>query len=289
MSIIAFWNDDKEQTGKTLTAVAVATKMAVERNMKILLITTSYRDATLKNCFWSDAIQNNFNILGKQRNNIALENGIDGLSKLLTSNKLEPSMITDYTKVVFKNRLEILSGYLTIDERLSEKENFENYKRVSECYPDLLRIANQYYDMVVVDVDNALSNEVKQEILRISNLKMVVLSQRMSSLNKYNEMKEQNKEIIGPAVIPVIGRYDRNSKYNQKNIVRYLKEKKNVGIVPYSTLFFEAAEEANVAEFFMKMGEIRDTNDGTYYFMAEMLNLIDMITNRLQELQMRMR
>ena len=53
MSIIAFWNDDKEQTGKTLTAVAVATKMAVERNMKILLITTSYRDATLKNCFWS--------------------------------------------------------------------------------------------------------------------------------------------------------------------------------------------------------------------------------------------
>ena len=30
MSIVTFWNNDREQSGKTLTAVAVATKMAIE-------------------------------------------------------------------------------------------------------------------------------------------------------------------------------------------------------------------------------------------------------------------
>ena len=53
MSIVAFWNEDKEQTGKTLTAVAVATRMAIERNFKILLISTADKDPTMGNCFFA--------------------------------------------------------------------------------------------------------------------------------------------------------------------------------------------------------------------------------------------
>ena len=41
MSIITFWNDSRDQAGKTLAAMAVATTMAIERNSKILLISTS--------------------------------------------------------------------------------------------------------------------------------------------------------------------------------------------------------------------------------------------------------
>ena len=52
MPIVTFWNDERDQTGKTLTAVAVATRMAIERNYKILLISTSFQDPTIKNCFW---------------------------------------------------------------------------------------------------------------------------------------------------------------------------------------------------------------------------------------------
>ena len=57
MAIVTFWNNDREQSGKTLTAVAVATKMAIERNYKILLISTSFQDATLRNCFWKNETQ----------------------------------------------------------------------------------------------------------------------------------------------------------------------------------------------------------------------------------------
>ena len=60
-------------------------------------------------------------------------------------------------------------------------------------------------------------------------------------------------------------------------------------IIPYSTLFFEAAEEANVTEMFLKLRNIKDTNDSNYFFMEEVLKLTNNIIDRVQELQKKMR
>ena len=40
MSVVTFWNNGKEQTGKTLAIVAITTYMAIEHNYKILVIST---------------------------------------------------------------------------------------------------------------------------------------------------------------------------------------------------------------------------------------------------------
>ena len=58
MSVITFWNKGKEQVGKTLSMVAIATYMAIEHNYKILMITTSYKDKTIDNCFWEKEAEN---------------------------------------------------------------------------------------------------------------------------------------------------------------------------------------------------------------------------------------
>ena len=222
MSIVTFWNDDREQTGKTLTSVAVATRMAIARNYKILLLSTSFQDPTLRNCFFGNEMQRTLKIFGGKSNNIAVENGIEGLSKLITSKKITPTVITDYTKVVFKGRLEILCGYVGTQDKTLE-ENFQDYKRLEECYIDLIRNANLYYDMVLVDLDKNLEPNVKSEILKISNLNVFVFTQRLESLNKYNALKESESEILGPKTISVIGRYDRRSKYNQKKYNKIFK------------------------------------------------------------------
>ncbi len=287
MSIVTFWNDSREQTGKTLTSVAVATKMAIERNFKILLISTAYKDPTMKNCFWISANKKK-NTLVPMNNNIAVENGFEGLSKLIKSNKIQPSIITDYTKVIFKGRLEVLSGYVgQIDK--NNDENLQDYRELSECYVELIKLANQYYDMVLVDIDNKLGEQVKKEILDISNVNVLVLSQRIVSLDNYNEMKNSNKELVGPKCIPVIAKYNKKTKYNKKNIMKYLEEKKDLNLVPFNTLFFEAAEEANVTELFLKLRDIKDTTDTNYFFMSEVLKLVNTIIKRIQDLQMRMR
>ena len=289
MAVVTFWNDDREQSGKTLSAVAVATMMAIERNFKILLLSTSCNDSTMKNCYWMDSTKKNTNkdLFGRASNNIAVENGIEGLSKLIKSNKIQPSIITDYTRVIFKGRLEVLNGYTGAENNTNPSEY--SFQKVSELYPELIKIANQYYDMVIVDLDKNLSKKIKDEILELTNVNVFVFTQRLSSLNRYNNLKTNDLNIKSLKCIPVIGKYDKDSKYNKKNIMRYLGIKKDINLMPYNRLFFEAAEEASVTELFLKQRNIKDTTDDTHMFINEVIKLDDNIVQRVQELQKRMR
>lgn len=286
MSIVTFWNDDREQSGKTLTSVAIATRMAIERNFKVLLISTSFQDPTMKNCFWGDEVPKNLKLFGGKMNNIAVENGIEGLIKLITANKITPSVITDYTKVVFKGRLEVLTGIRGIKGNGFET-NYADYKKIEKCYIELIRMANQYYDMVLVDLDKTMGREVKEEILRISNLNVIVLSQKMESLNRYKELRNKSREINSPKTLPVVGKYMNKSKYNIKNIMKYLDEKKEINVIPFNMLYFEAAEEAGVPDLFLRLKNVKEKTDENYIFMQEVLKLMDKIIKRLQELQMK--
>ena len=111
MSIVTFWNADREQSGVSISTVAVATKMAIERNLKVLIVSAAYNDSTIKNCFWKEnAVRKQ--IMADRSSSIAIENGVEGLSRLIASNKIEPENITDYTHVIFKDTLEVLDGYM---------------------------------------------------------------------------------------------------------------------------------------------------------------------------------
>jgi len=288
MSIITFWNDTREQSGKTLASVAVATRMAIERNSKILLISTSFGDSTIKDCFWGNADTKNISFLNTKTSNIAVENGMEGLIKLVTSNKLTPNIITDYTRVIFKERLEVMAGFASMRSATLD-ENLKEFRKIEEYYIDLIRTANQYYDIVIVDLDKMLSTEIREKILQLSNINVYVLSQKLESINRYNELRKANGEYIRNKCIPVIGRYDNRFKYNSKNIARYLGDKKEFHLIPLNLLFMEAAEEANVVDLFLKLKNVKDKTDENYIFMQCILNLTNDIVKKLQEMQMRMR
>ncbi len=288
MSIVTFWNDERDQTGKTLTSIAVATRMAIERNYRILLISTSFQDNTMKNCFWGDEAQKTLKLFGMKNNNIAVGNGIEGLVKLITANKLTPNVITDYTRVIFKERLEVINGYFGAKE-VTRKTNNMEYEKVQKCYPDLIRVASQYYDMVLVDLDKTIQEDVTNEILEMSNVNVYVLSQKKVSLDRYLEKKQSYTKVGNQKIIPVIGKYMNNTKYNLKNITKYLQEKKGLNVIPYNTLYFEASEEAGVPDLFLRLKNVKDTSDENYIFMQDVLELMDKIIKRIQELQMKMR
>ena len=288
MSIVTFWNDDREQSGKTLTSVAVATRMAIERNYKILLISTSFLDPTIKNCFWGNEVSRNLKLFGGKINNIAVENGIEGLSKLITANKLTPDVITDYTKVIFKGRLEVLNGFNGMKDA-DEMTNLKTYEKIAEGYVDLIRTANQYYYMVLVDLDKTIFAGIREKILEISNVNVMVFSQKKESLDRYIKYKENASSGELNKLVPVIGKYMNQSKYNLKNIMKYIGERKEINVVPFNMLYFEAAEEAMVTDLFLRLKNVKDTSDENYIFMQDVLNLTDKIIKRLQELQMKMR
>ena len=278
MSVVTFWNDKKEQTGKTLSAVAVATYMAIEHNYKILVITTGFNDKTLDNCFWKEKkAKKNFGIFGPNTN-VAMENGIEGLSKMVKSNKISPESITNYTRIIFKDTLEILQSF---------KGNRENYEEIKEHYVDVINLANRYYDLVFVDLDMELGNDVINTILENSNLIVASLSQRLTSIDSFIEKREEMPILKSKKTLILISRYDRNSKYTVKNISRYMGEKNKVSTIPYNTLFFEACEEAKVVDLFLSIRKISE-DDVNGMFLSEVKRTAENIIYRLQDLAMRM-
>ena len=278
MSIVTFWNDKKEQTGKTLSAVAVATYMAIEHNYKILVISTGFNDKTLDNCFWKEKKdKKNFGIFGPNTN-VAMENGIEGLSKMVKSNKISPESITNYTRIIFKDTLEILQSF---------KGNRENYEEIKDHYIDVINLANRYYDLVFVDLDMELGNDVINTILENSNLIVASLSQRLTSIDSFIEKREEMPILKSKKTLILISRYDRDSKYTVKNISRYMGEKNKVSTVPYNTLFFEACEEAKVVDLFLSIRKISE-DDVNGMFLSEVKRTAENIIYRLQDLAMRM-
>ena len=84
----------------------------------------------------------------------------------------------------------------------------------------------------------------------------------------------------------LIGRYDSYSKYNVKNITRYMKEKKQLLAIPYNTLYFEACSEGKVIDFFLKLKNI-DEADRNRFIANEAIRADEAIIYKLQELQMK--
>ena len=277
MAIVTFWGNNKEHVGKTLASVAVATHMAIEHNRKILLISTSFNDDTIKNCFFEENKRETKNIgLFGPNANVSMQSGIEGLDRIVRSNKVTADVITNYTKIVFNNRLEILLGY-------DGDKNY--YNQISESYLKIIELADAYYDFVFVDLATAMPIPLQDEIIKMSDLVVATLSQRLKAINNFLEIKKKNPLFNDPKVLLLIGRYDKFSKYTSKNITRYLGEKNQVLTLPYNTQYFEAAEEGKVADLFLKFRKIEDERNS--FFISEVNRLSENILYRLQILQQR--
>ena len=278
MSIVTFYNSSVEQTGKTMSIAAIATYMAIEHNYRILVVSTTNREDQLKRCFWEEKKKKkNLGIFGPNAA-LEVENGVEGLARVIRSNKISPDIITNYTKVVFKDRFEILLG---CEVPPSDGTVIEN------MYPSIIKAANQYYDLVFVDLDENVNEEARKTIIHDSDIIVINMSQRLKSINKFRELKEKNQLLASKKALILIGRYDRFSKYNAKNISRYLGEKNQVLTIPYNTLFFEATEEAGVPDLFLRFRKNLDPEDRNAFFIEEIKRASENIVYRLQDLQMK--
>lgn len=278
MAIVSFWSNGKEETAKTLSIAAIATNMAIEHNYKILLMSTNYNDDTLETCFWENEKINKSASPFAQKGP-ELDSGIEGLAKIIKSNRATPEIITNYTKIVFKDRLEVL---LSI-----QSPSYEEYSRLRSVYVDILQTANQYYDLIFVDVNKGLDNEFIRSILSTSDLIINNITQRKKIIDSFMEIRDKEKILKKKNNMILIGRYDRFSKYTAKNIARYMGEKRDIATIPYCTLFFEACNEGKVADFFLRFRTV-DDSDRNAVFIKEVNKATDIIDYKLQELQMKM-
>ena len=277
MAVVSFWSNGKEETGKSSSIIALATYLGVNHNYKVLVIDTKFNDYFYQDCFWKE--DKFIKMINSNSAKTDIGHGVPGLAKAVLSNKTSPEIVTNYTRIVFnENRLELLM------DTNSEPEEYEIHKTV---FKDIAKIASKYYDLVFIDIDNDLDEEIKDSLIENSNLIVACLPQKLRSINEYLQIKEEKEVFKQKQIIPLLGRYDKMSKYNTKNVARYMKEKRGVCAIPYNTLFMEACSEAKVADYFIKFRRINE-KDKNFLFISDVKDFAEKVVGRLRELQMRM-
>lgn len=277
MAIISFWSGDNKSNGQTLSMAAIATQMCVERNMRTLMVNAIFNDDTLERCFWN--IKQNNRSFAKILNpgKIDIASGAEGLVSAVASNKTSPEIISNYTKIIFKNRLDVLPGLKT--------KVYQDYEKSLMLYKDLLNAANKYYDLVFVDVSKTLKSETTKTILENSSVIVYTMSPNLKQIDDFINFKMQSPLYKKGNIIPLLNISDDSSKYNVKNVSRYIGEKKIIANVPYSTLLLENACEAGVSNMFLQLRLSHSSQDKNINFLNAVSDCGNKIIYKLQELQ----
>lgn len=255
MAIITFWNDGKVETNQSMTIAAIATTLAINYDYKILIVNTKNNDVSLERAFEP---KNNINSMFS-KGKMDLATGLSGVVKAIASNKTSPEIITNYTKIILRN-LELLT------EKNTDKEEFDRYKTYMK---DILKLANRYYDIVLVDLEGDVAEQEIKQILEMSAVKVATLVQNLNVIDDYIEQKERNLILQDKNWIVSIGKYDDKSKYTIKNVSKYIKEKRVHGI-PYNTMFAMDAPEGKAADYIIRFKRVKQT-----HINAEFINSVD--------------
>lgn len=272
MSIISFWTEDSKETGQTSVAIAVATQMAIQHNKKILLISTYASNKEFEAAFWKpqNDKKNILSFLNVNKKVVGLESGVEGLMKAEGTNRLTPSMIPDYTGIIFKDRLEILAGYSGLETDITDA-----------FYVSLIKKATQVYDIIIVDLPKGV-NKLAQDILNISDVIVYGITQKRHSIDQYMNSRKNGYTSKMDNLLVYIGRYDRFSKYTQKNVSRTTRTQDLLYPIVYNTLFSDACDEGVVVDYFLKIQTVTDKNRNTD-FVDEIKELIKGILYKTDE------
>lgn len=308
MPIITFVKGTKEESGKSLAVAAIGTMMAIQNEIKILIISTTNRKDNLSRCFFE---KNKEVKTAKKFTNktitLELEEDVIAMARMLKSNKLDKDNISNFVRRVIKDRLDVLGGIEeipNIDQALIEgaetEELREKYKTeqkiiderkeladtVTSLYPKMIAEASKSYDYVLIDLDDNIQGEVRKQIVEMSTLVVTSIVQKMDTIEdvalklKTFDDTQKLKEIL------LLSRYDYKSKMNSKNIARYVGKKTPVITMPYNTLFFDAAQEADVPGLLLKLSKTTiDPDHGNQVFLSEVRKASAALLSRLQELQ----
>ena len=197
MSIATFWRNTKKETAQTLSMLAIASYMSVEKNSRILMVDVNSNDKTIQNAYFNEQDTSTRKVIKKlSGGRMDIGSGIDGLSKLLASGKNSGESITNYSQIIFKGRLEVILSYISGVE--------SDIQRVRNTYKDLIRLANQQYDYVFVDLPKGLGDPVTEEILAISDVIVFNITQRQIDIDNYVSLKMDNPIFKSNNVLPLI-------------------------------------------------------------------------------------
>ena len=272
MAIVAFWNASEKENGQTLSIIAIANQMAIEHNYRILVVDACFNDKTIERAFWKE--KENKIVQELNAGKIDVSSGAEGLISAVASNKATPEIITNYTRVVYKNRLDILMGLKT--------EIPAEHEKSLMLYKDLIATANRYYDLILVDVQKGYRIPSSKALISQANVIVYTMPPNLENINKFINLRETDEIVKSEKILPLLAKSDESSGYNVKNTTRYIKERGTIPCIPYNVRFMESANEYRVSKFFTSQ-KLTTSKSGEPFF-NEVERACVAIINKIKEL-----
>lgn len=260
MPIITFWSSNEKTNGQTVSAAVAATTMAMEHNYKVLLVSADFNNSSMEECF--GAQETNRDIVKSliKTPQMNLDSGINGLIKLANSNRVTPEIIHDYTKIIYKNRFEILYSPNNVIDK-------QEKARILEDFKNIILHASRYYDYVLVDLKKGFEFEAQKEILNSSDVVVLNVNQNLKAINE--TLNQDIIKALSRKILWNICRYDKKSKYNTKNLTRQILKKQFVCETNYNTYILEASQDGTLAEMILRFRTLKEDDENLQFYTKE--------------------
>lgn len=274
MAVIAFWSQEEKVTNQTTSLLVSAIQMAIEKNYKILIIDANFNSNSMRDALFASR---KASVFDKQLNlgKVDISSGAEGLVQAVSTNRISPEIIKNFTKPVFAQRLDFLGTFRT-NERAE-------YERVAKYYVEILSEANKFYDLVYIDIEKGLDNEITKSILEKADIIVVCFEQIMKDIEGFRKLWGINELLPKQKTIPLLTKEDKFSKYNSDNVARYIGQKWRRGIcsIVYNTILMEKMQEGDIANFLIKT-KLSGNNGRNQYLIDTINDLNFLIVDILQ-------
>lgn len=241
---ISFWSPVHGQCGVTSNLSMLAMTLSVRHQLKILMIQNQLAYHALDELFL-DAYQRNIDLNG-------LETGIDALIRFVKFNALDQESLENYATTIIDGKLDLIRK-----TQMSQRASFR--KDLVDVYGALVYGGLKYYDIIISDVTGDYFDN--EGLLETSDIVVVNLNQNKTVLDQFFNSEVYHK--IKDKSFFILGRYQKQSKYSAKNLVRkyglgslsqvkrLMGQSDYLGVVPEYPCFFDAMNDGKLLDFFL--------------------------------------
>ena len=266
---IVLWSNGNEGVGSTSLSSVLATLVAGKYNYKTLVTHTMVNDLSMESYLLKPT--------ERELNGVNFESNIDGLFRLVNNGKLTKDTIRDYCfSLLSHSNLDFLNT----------SKLFEATETFMQNYMYLLYQANEFYDVVIVDLNVDMEHPLFKKVLKESDVFVVVGNQNIYSTEKLFEMVNREKELIESYHVKsvfVLNQFNRQSTISPKKLLGSMKMKK-IETVSYQVELVDACNKHELVDFTLRqMHNKRDAGFLTY--IKEVTHLVDEVMKPYMEVK----
>lgn len=249
--LVAFWSLYHGQACTTANLLATTLASSLALNNKCLVTQTHYKLNNL-----------DFPLIGKNQelneSEFYRDLGIDALMRRAKAEPISSDIIRECSiDIIDNNRLNLLIG-----TKQQDRQTYEN--QFGLMLEGVLRKANKFYDYVMVDTNSGY-DPITQNILKAADIIVINVTQNKHILDEFIENHKDRIDMN--KVVFIFGKYDRNSRYNLKNLRRMYKvfNSSNAIGIPYCTEYHDALSDGKALKF-IERNITADEDDENYEF-----------------------